>query len=79
MTIFTEKNDIKLDIQVDENKLSCSNFRFVFTFVKMQKNLKTKIVLKHCIIRIFLIHSGSVQKMLTALLKLVWKTQDRLI
>ena len=33
------------------------------------------IVLKHCIICIFLIHSDSVQKMLTALFKLVWNTQ----
>ena len=33
------------------------------------------IVLKHCIICPFLIHSGSVKKMLTALFKLVWNTQ----
>ena len=33
------------------------------------------IVLKHCIIYIFLIHSDSVQKMLSTLFKLVWNTQ----
>ena len=32
-------------------------------------------VLKHCIIFIFLIYSDSLQRMLTALLKLVWNTQ----
>ena len=31
--------------------------------------------IKRCIISTFLIHSGSVQKMLTALFKLVWNTQ----
>ena len=33
------------------------------------------IVLKRCIICIFLIHSDSAQKMLTSLFKLVWNTQ----
>ena len=33
------------------------------------------IVLKHCIIFIFLIYSDNLQRMLTALLKLVWNTQ----
>ena len=32
-------------------------------------------VVKHCIICIFMIHSGSVYKMSTALFKLVWNTQ----
>ena len=32
-------------------------------------------VLKHCIIYIFLIHSDSVQKILSTLFKLVWNTQ----
>ena len=31
--------------------------------------------LKHCIICTFLVHSDSVQKMLTTLFKLVWNTQ----
>ena len=33
------------------------------------------IVLKHSVICIFLIHSDSVWKMLTALFRLVWNTQ----
>ena len=33
------------------------------------------ITLKHCIICIFLIRSGSLQKMLKALFKLVWNAQ----
>ena len=33
------------------------------------------IILKHCIISTFLIHSHSVQKMFTNLFKLVWNTQ----
>ena len=33
------------------------------------------VVLKHCIIFIFLIHCDSLQRMSTALIKLVWNTQ----
>ena len=36
----------------------------------MKDFIRVFVVLKHCIIGIFLIHSGSVQKMLTALFKL---------
>ena len=37
--------------------------------------LQVFIALKHCIICVFLIHSGSVQKILTALFKFVWNTE----
>ena len=57
-----------------------SSFLYYFLFFSLLIQpckilIQVFIVLKHCIICIFLIHSGSVQKMLTALLKLVQNTQ----
>ena len=57
-----------------------SSFLYYFLFFNLLIQpckilIQVFIELKHCIICIFLIHSGSVQKMLTALLKLVQNTQ----
>ena len=41
----------------------------------MQDSHPNLIVLKHSIICIFLIHSDSVEKLLTALIKVVWNIQ----
>ena len=41
----------------------------------MQDLIQVFIALKNCIICIFLIHSDSLQRMSTALFKLVWNTQ----
>ena len=59
-----------------KSKNSFITFRF-FSLLSQPCNILIQIfvALKHCIICIFQIHSGSVQKMLTALFKLVWNTQ----
>ena len=49
-------------------------FVFFLFFLPCKILIQVFIVLKHFIICIFLIHPGSVQKMLTALFKLVWNT-----
>ena len=41
----------------------------------MQASHSSLYLLKHCIIYIFLIHSGSVPKMLTVLYQSVWNTE----
>ena len=59
-----------------ESKVYFIKFRF-FSFLRIPCKILIEdfIVLKHSIICIFLIHSDSVQKMLTALFRLVWNTQ----
>ena len=57
-----------------------SSFLYYFLFFSLLIQpckilIQISIVLKHCIICLFLIHSGRVQKMLTTLIKLVQNTQ----
>ena len=59
-----------------KSKVSFITFQLFSLLSQTSKVLiQVFIVLKNCAIFIFLIYSGSVQKMLTALFKLVWNTQ----
>ena len=58
------------------SKVSFITFWFFILLSQPGKILiQVFIVLKHCIICIFLIHSDSLQRMSTALFKFVWNTQ----
>ena len=58
-------------------QLSSPDYILVFSFLCLPCKILIQvfIVLKYCITCIFLIHSDSLQRMSTALLKLVWNTQ----
>ena len=52
-------------------KFPLLNFGFQSFELTMQDSIQDFIVVKHCIICVFLIHSGSLQRMSTALFQLV--------